>query len=573
MLDTERLFVFPRGMTSSESANQASLFEPQPRLPRRAAFALQPAAPRVSTASQRSFDELGTPLAEVTFCVLDLETTGGSADTCHITEIGAVKVRGGEVLGTFQTMVNPGVAIPPTITMLTGITDQLVCRAPAIDQVLPTFLEFIGGAVIVGHNVRFDMSFIQAAIQRCGGPLLGNQRLDTLALARRLLAGETPKFNLGVLATRLRLPHQPSHRALDDALATVDLLHYLVERASSWGVTGLDDLINLPTIAGHPQARKLKLTTNLPRTPGVYQFVDADGKVLYVGKATNLRARVRSYFSTDTRAKIGQLLRQTATVRYEESPTPLSAELTEIRLIQEHQPIFNKAGKRAKTAVYVKLTTAEAFPRLAITKSSDSPGLYFGPMVSRREANNVVDAIHSALPIRRCSRRLRKGQLAPTDAMCTAGQLGVALCPCSGAVTETEYQRVVDSVTRAILGESELVLEPLDQKMMNLAAAERFEEAAEMRNRAAAFANVMQRKRKLAMLDHVATLTLETQTGAQIRFEAGGQLVGHPPASLDEALCISSWLTRNASKLTLIDLDGELSSPLPAIPSYKPKET
>jgi DNA polymerase-3 subunit epsilon len=117
---------------------------------------------------QRSFDDLGPPLSEVPFCVLDLETTGGSAASCEITEIGAVRYRGGEVEGTFQTMVNPGVEIPPFITVLTGITHAMVIEAPRIEEALPTFLEFVGDAVIVGHNVRFDLSFLNAAAERLG---------------------------------------------------------------------------------------------------------------------------------------------------------------------------------------------------------------------------------------------------------------------------------------------------------------------------------------------------------------------------------------------------------------------
>src|SRR3989449_5895696 len=103
-----------------------------------------PSPRAVALALQRSFDDMGLPLAEVTFCVVDLETTGASASSCAITEIGAVKIRGGECLGTFETLVNPGVAIPPAITVLTGITEAMVLPAPTIERVLPTFLEFAG---------------------------------------------------------------------------------------------------------------------------------------------------------------------------------------------------------------------------------------------------------------------------------------------------------------------------------------------------------------------------------------------------------------------------------------------
>src|SRR5436305_7003509 len=121
-------------------------------------------------AGQRSFDDLGSPLHGVTFCVIDLETTGGSPADCEITEIGAVRLRGGECLGTFQTLVNPGCRIPPSIVVLTGITEAMVAPAPRIEEVLPSLMEFIGGSVLVGHNLRFDVSFLDAAMARGGNP-------------------------------------------------------------------------------------------------------------------------------------------------------------------------------------------------------------------------------------------------------------------------------------------------------------------------------------------------------------------------------------------------------------------
>ncbi|HEX6420003.1 MAG TPA: exonuclease domain-containing protein, partial [Acidimicrobiales bacterium] len=179
----------------------------------------------------RSFDGLDTPLHAVTFCVLDLETTGGSPGDCAITEIGAARYRGGERLGTFQTLVDPGAPIAPAITALTGITDALVRAAPPLGAVLPALLEFVGGAVLVGHNLRFDVSFLDVALTADERGAVGLHRVDTVALARRLVADEVPDCRLGTLADHLRLGHRPTHRALDDALATADLLHALLERA------------------------------------------------------------------------------------------------------------------------------------------------------------------------------------------------------------------------------------------------------------------------------------------------------------------------------------------------------
>jgi DNA polymerase III epsilon subunit family exonuclease len=388
---------------------------------------------RYGAAVQRSFDELGTPLAEVTFCVLDLETTGGSASDDAITEIGAVKVRGGECLGTFHTLVHPGRAIPPAITVLTGITDAMVAPAPRLDAVLPALVEFVRGAVVVGHNVRFDLGFLRSALTATGWAPLANRWVDTCALARRLVRDEVPNCRLHTLATRFRLDHRPSHRALDDALATTDLLHLLLERAASWGVLGLDDLLALPGLGAHPQAAKLRLTVDLPRAPGVYQFVDARGEVLYVGKAANLRQRVRSYFGGDERRKIGNLLRETRRVRHHVCTSAVHAAVLETRLIRDLRPRYNRRGTRWPTYPYVKLTLTEAFPRLVLARVARTDGdLYVGPLPSRAAATLVIEAIQTAAPLRRCSEPRAACRHSPGDAV-RAGAARRRALPLRGA--------------------------------------------------------------------------------------------------------------------------------------------
>ena len=553
------------------------------------------------SASQLSLDDLGTPLSQVTFCVIDLETTGGSAESCGITEIGAVKLRGGECLGTFQTLVNPGCAIPPEITVLTGITHSMVMPAPRIEAVLPSLLEFIGDAVIVGHNVRFDLSFVQAALERDQRPKLTNRAVDTVSLARRLVRNEVPNCKLGTLAEHLRLDHKPSHRALDDALATGDLLHLLIERAGGLGVTGLDDLLSLPTMAGHASAQKLRLTDSLPRTPGVYLFRNARGDVLYIGKATNLRARVRSYFSGDDRRKIGSLLRETTQIDHVVHPHPLSAAVHEIRLIHQYMPGYNRQLKDWGRYVYVKLTLAEAFPRLSIVKEArDDGALYLGPLSSRSSAQRVIDAIHTSVPLRRCAGRV--GKRALRDAPCTAAQLGVSMCPCAGGVDPDEYRVVVERAVRGITTEPDLLLQPLTERIVALASEERFEEAADVRDRASALAGAINRQRKFDQLRRAGHLTIDLGPLGGVALDHGrlqsawgeGELpsLGSPsiPTSgdqlftcieplpplekerADELGCIASWLDKNAPTLTLDHCDGMLTSTLPALPSFAPRK-
>ncbi len=545
---------------------------------------------------QRSFDDLGVPLHQVTFCVLDLETTGAAPPQCAITEVGAVKLRGGECLGTFQTLVNPGVGIPPEITVLTGITEAMVLPAPWIDAVLPSFLEFIGSAVIVGHNVRFDMRFLQAALVASGRAPLPNRFVDTCALARRLVRDEVPNCQLATLSERLRLPHRPSHRALADALATGDLLHALLERAGNLGVLGLDDLYELPTIRAHPQMGKLRLTTGLPRRPGVYLFRGLGGRVLYVGKATNLRARVRSYFGGDDRRKISQLLRETQAIDHVVCAGTLEAAVLEVRLIHRHQPPFNHRSKLWSRYAYLKLTLDEAYPRLSVVRTPRAGDgcLYLGPLGSTRSARLVADAIESALPIRRCTARVPK---VPVPGPCAPAQLGVAACPCAGAVPPAEYSRIVDRLVRGLTGDPSILLEPLRARMAALASADRFEEAADMRDRAAALARALTRQRQLDALRQAGRMEIEVlappgASGSRRVVLSGGRLAGDvgqlslldgdaedddpdpgqplPRHLVDELSCVASWLEAQASSVRLLHCEGPWSFPVPRLPRFEP---
>ncbi len=541
---------------------------------------------------QRSFDDLGTPLADVTFCVLDLETTGGNRNDDMITEIGAVKVRGGECLGTFQTLVNPGRAIPPKISVLTGLTDVLVAPAPRIESVLPSLLSFLGDAVLVAHNAAFDVGFIRAALARAERPAWNGRVVDTVHLARRLVRDEVPNCKLSTLASRLRLDHQPSHRALDDALATTDLLHLLIERAAGLGVTGLDDLVSLGKIGGHPMAAKLKLTADLPRSPGVYMFRGAGDALLYVGKATNLRQRVRSYFGSDDRRKIGPMLRETQSVAHVELPDPLTAEVIETRMIGRLLPRYNRRGTTANKYCYVKLDTDTAWPRLSVVKNPAKQGAHLGPLPSRKMAALVVDALHTAFPLRRCTQRLGRNYTAPLDApVCSAAQLGVAHCPCSGTADPRAYAAAVASAERAMLGDPRHVVELLRERMSQLAGQQRFEEAAMTRDRLSALLGAIRRTQLVAALGAArrAEITLgettwllddgqlsdvrtTTTLTAALPVSALGSIDVDRPVDrvhMDEALCLAKFFDKHADRLT-VTCSGDWAFPIGASETIPP---
>jgi len=203
----------------------------------------------VNSSWQSTLQELGRPLKETTFVVLDLETTGGAPHLgAAITEIGAVKVRGGVTLGEFKTFIDPGHPVPAYITELTGITDEMVFQSPTIDQIFPSLLEFLGSAdstVLVAQNAPFDLSFLTFAARAHGYQWPRYHVLDTAIIARKVLSrDEVPNCKLGTLAQFFGTSTTPNHRALDDARATVDVFHGLLERLGTHDIYTLEELTN-----------------------------------------------------------------------------------------------------------------------------------------------------------------------------------------------------------------------------------------------------------------------------------------------------------------------------------------
>lgn len=496
--------------------------------------------------------------------MLDLETTGGSPTGCAITEIGAVSYRGGNPTGTFHTLVNPGAPIPAFITVLTGITQAMVIEAPRIEEALPSLLEFIGQAVVVGHNVRFDLSFLNAACDRLGYPRIRNHSTDTAALARRLCRNEVRNLKLSSLSAHFRSPVTPIHRALDDARATAHVFWALLERAGTLGVTHLDDLLALRRARGSPFYSKLALTEGLPSRPGVYLFRDRIGAILYVGKANNLRSRVRSYFYGDDRRNTTSLLTELSAIEHRVCATELEAEVTELRLIVGHSPRYNRRSKGG-AAHWVKLTT-EAFPRLSLVRTlRPDSNLYLGPFRGRRAAETLIEAIWDAVPIRRC-----RGQAGGRSGRCSFAQLGVARCPCDGSLSESEYQPVIERLRFGIEQDPALLLDPLAERMGELAREQRFEEAGWLRDRMRTLARAITRRNQWKALQAAGLLRLETagREGALIDcgrlVAAWGQGENPPLLPLDvsatatfqvpstlsdaeEAVLIWNWLTRSGA--------------------------
>jgi len=541
---------------------------------------------------QGTLDDLGTALADVTFVVVDLETTGGSATASAITEFGAVKVRGGEVLGEFQTLVKPGEPIPPFIQVLTGITNAMVAPAPRIESVLPAFLEFARDSVLVAHNAGFDISFLKAAAAATDHDWPAFRVLDTVHLARQLVTREECRdHKLSSLAVLFAATTTPDHRALHDARATVDVLHGLLGRVGNLGVHTLEELSSYTSRVTPEQRRKRFLADALPALPGVYVFKDEQGRPLYVGTSQNIRVRVRTYFTaSEQRSRMSEMVALAASIQPIVCQTTLEAQVRELRLIAAHKPRYNRRSKRPERAIWVKLTV-EPFPRLSIIREVRGDGArYFGPFASRSSADAAVAAVHEVIPLRQCTQRL---SVKATGTECVLAEMGRCGAPCTGRQSVAEYAVVADEAVGLICGDARPATQALRDRMSELSALERFEDAGTVRDR---FRHLV---RATARTQRIAPLATSPELVAARRSERGGweivcvrygrlagasvsppgadpmvyvaslrataEVVAAPPAPApaatpEEAEILLRWL--ESPGVRIVDLDGSWSCPV-----------
>ena len=416
-----------------------------------------------------------------------------------ITEFGAVKVRGGQVLGEFQTLVRPATPIPPFITVLTGISNAMVADAPSIRTALPQFLEFAAGSVLVAHNAPFDVGFLRHFTELTGQEWPRFEVLDTARLARRVVTrDEAPNCKLSSLAHLFRSGTTPNHRALSDARATVDVLHGLIERLGNLGVHTLEELQTFTSRVTTAQRRKRHLAEGLPHAPGVYLFEDAQARVLYIGTSKDLRARVRSYFtSSETRTRMGEMVGIAERVTGIECATPLEAEVRELRLIAEHKPRYNRRSRFPEKMHFVKLTR-EVWPRLSLVRRVlDDEADYLGPFSSRKSAEKCLAALHEVFPVRQCTDRLGRE---PSRSPCVLAEMDRCLAPCDGSADPATYALLVQHLRETLLNDPDRVVDAIEQRMSRLAEDERFEEAGVHRDRLATFLRAAARTQRLTAL-------------------------------------------------------------------------
>src|SRR2546422_5365113 len=371
-------------------------------------------------------------LDEVDFVVLDTETTGLRPGPDRVIEVAAIRLRGGEVIDSFQSLVNPNRRLPPFIVQFTGITQEMVSKAPSGEQVFPDFLRFIEGAIIVGHNVGFDIGFLSHEMHLLGQafPIDG---IDTIPFARRYLPA-LRRFKLDLVAEHLKIHAANRHRAMGDAKVTAAVFLKLLALAQQQGIQTLGNLrlrLQLPVawsgdITDASVSRQLdqwrvdgKLAQKMeapprpngglflnpawkrdfPAKPCVYLMKDANGQVIYVGKAKCLKDRLASYYSHPlgyTR-KMDGLLQNVKEIETIVLGSELEALLVESQLIKQLQPTYNVQLRNYDLYPFIKIDVQHPFPRIYSTKEVAPDGArYFGPFLSRRIVDITLELIQKA---------------------------------------------------------------------------------------------------------------------------------------------------------------------------------
>jgi DNA polymerase-3 subunit epsilon len=458
-------------------------------------------------------------LEEAPYVVFDVETTGSAAGKGGaITEFGALKLVRGEVVDQFSTLVNPGRPIDPFVVRLTGITDRMVSDAPPISEVMPRFEEFVEGCVLVGHNVHFDCSFVTAAR---GGTPLPNEVLDTLKLARSLVPG-LKRYRLSALVGHFGVRQAPNHRALSDAAATTEVFRRLLKLLGSAGIETVGEALTIRGGRGRIRPQKQHLASGVPNTPGVYYFVDKHGATLYVGKAKDLKARIRTYFNGgDGRRKVGRLVEEVAEVRVRETESELHALILEAREIKRLLPRYNSVGRDDKATWFIRLDLGESYPvpERVSENPPESHFIHLGPYRSAGVLDTCIEALGRIFPLKRCS---------GDGEVCFYGQLG-RCAPCLG-MGEQEYRReVVDEVVALLRGEGgEEHLRALVRERERLAANLEFEAAARLRDLISGIERIRLSRTVVGAEGVQAVVAPSTEPGViEVFILCAGRLVAH----------------------------------------------
>ncbi len=301
------------------------------------------------------------------YAIVDIETTGGYASANGITEVAIHVFDGEKIIEKFETLINPRQPIPRFIQSFTGINDKMVANAPAFDQVAETIHRLLSQHIFIAHNVNFDFSFIKSQLLRNGYDL-SVKKLCTVRLSRKIFPG-FPSYSLGNICRSLNIDMNSRHRAGGDAAATAELFKKLLQNDKEKFIE--KSLLRNSKEQSLPPNVPKKYFDLLPLTPGVYYFHNAKGKIIYIGKAINIRSRVNSHFSNNSDGRQKQnFVRHIHSISFQSCATELMAQVLESTEIKKHWPQFNNSQKSREDVIGIySFEDQNGYLRLVIEKN------------------------------------------------------------------------------------------------------------------------------------------------------------------------------------------------------------
>ncbi|MEP1213653.1 MAG: exonuclease domain-containing protein [Marinobacter sp.] len=385
-------------------------------------------------------------LDTATFAFLDIETTGGNHSHDRITEIGIRFWRSGEVVGEWQTLINPETRISPFIQSLTGISNAMVAGSPVFADIAGELEDQLKGTLFVAHNARFDYGFIKAEYRRLG-LLFSAKVLCTVKLSRKLYPGFR-RHNMDALIARHGLGQVQRHRALGDVSAMLAFFeHALAEKGVDTMETAIAELLQRPSI---PSSLPVDVLQDLPRGPGVYRFYGENDVLLYVGKSTNIAQRVASHFSGDHNSSRGiRMSESLRRVEWTETAGELGALLLELKQIKNLKPLFNRRSRAAKNLVSIELAAnGDGYLQARLVREIEPHrlGNYFGLFRSKRDAEKALSGIAAKNDL--CNKLL--GLEPEYEGPCFQRTLGRCKGACDGGEDVVKYNLRVQIAFHAL---------------------------------------------------------------------------------------------------------------------------
>jgi DNA polymerase III subunit epsilon len=425
------------------------------------------------------------PFEEAEYCVFDFETTGVSARTDKVIEIGMVRVKNGKIVDTFSSFINPGRPVPYYITKITGITTADTEDAPYFEEVFQRIREFMGDTVLTAHNLSFDYSFLKNECINSGNDLPQNEAICTLKIARKLYP-EIPSKSLGSLVKHFNIRHRDVHRGLGDATATAKvLLRMFPQLREDHGLDSISDLIRFQRnseIAARPfsmiKKKLLDDIQNLPDDPGVYLFKNAKGDPIYIGKGKSLKERLRNHFSSNAVRKSKEIVRKASSLSFHKTNSELTALIAEAELIKTHYPKHNTLLKKYPNSYFVKLTSTENYPGVSVSTDFSFDGDdYYGPYPNRDTAAAIKEIIDKTYRLRECGEKefLKRRK-------CYLADIERCFAPCIAGGLKEQYLNEARRVNEFLCGQNQDAVDRLLNRMKDLSAKQKYEEAAQVRD-------------------------------------------------------------------------------------------